>query len=163
MLDREAGAPRVEQDFCKNKIRISAAERMWSRLKAETDRLPQAATLTMDLLVAVDDQQTPGSRTRQESLKVFKRLAVLVGVDGTERLDDIKTPYEPGVREVPTDEQVLALMEAMPVDHKYTWMTQALVVYGCRPDEVFSQRPQEAGTAQVLTVKRKGKLPTWRT
>jgi len=37
------------------------------------------------------------------------------------------------------------------------------VIYGCRPSEIFSLRPQENGTAEVLTVKRKGKLPTWRT
>ena len=153
----------LEQDFWKNKIRTTAAERTWSRLKAETDRLPQAATLTMDLLVGVGDQQEPGTRTRQEALKVFKRLAVLVGVDSTDRLDAIKTPYEPGFRDVPSDEQVLALLRAMPRDHKYTWMTRALVVYGCRPSEIFSLRPQDGGTAEVLTIKRKGKLPTWRT
>ena len=28
---------------------------------------------------------------------------------------------------------------------------------------MFSLRPEDDGTAQVLTVKRKGKLPTWRT
>jgi len=108
----------LEQDFWKGKIRTSAAERTWSRVKAETDRLPQAATLTMDLLVAVGDQQEPGSRTRQESLKVFKRLAVLVGMEGTDRLDAIKTPYEPAVRDIPSVEEVLALMQAMPTDHK---------------------------------------------
>ena len=150
-------------DFWQGKVKTSAAERTLQRLLSETNRMPQAAVLTMDLLVGVGDQQKPGSRTRQEFLKVAKRLAVLNGIEGTDRLDVIKTPYEPGVREVPTDEQVLALMEAMPVDHKYTWMTQALEVYGCRPAEVFSLRPQEGGTAQVLTVKRKGKLPTWRT
>ena len=95
----------LKQDFWKDKIRTSAAERTWSRLRTEKDQLPQAATLTMDLLVAVGDQQTPGSRTRQEPLKVFKRLADLMGVDGTERLDAIKTPYEPGVPEEPSDEK----------------------------------------------------------
>lgn len=65
----------------------SAAERMLERLLAETGRLPQSATLTMDLLGAVGKQQEPGTRTRQECLKVAKRLAVLVGIDGTGRLD----------------------------------------------------------------------------
>ena len=153
----------LEEDFWKGKVRTSAAERTWQRLKAETARLPQAATLTMDLLVAVGSQQEPGSRTRQESLKVFKRLAVLLKIDGTDRLDELRTPYEPGVREIPSDEQVLALLEAMPTDHQWSWMTLALVIYGCRPSEVFSLRPQPDGTAEVLTIKRKGKLPTWRT
>ena len=45
----------LEVDFWKGKIRTTAAERTWERLKAETDRLPQQATLTMDLLVGVGD------------------------------------------------------------------------------------------------------------
>ena len=46
-----------------------------------------AAYMTMDLLVAVGEQQEPGTRTRQEFLKVAKRLAGLVGIDDTDRLD----------------------------------------------------------------------------
>ena len=36
----------LKQDFWKNKIRTSAAERTWSRLKAVTDQRPQGATLS---------------------------------------------------------------------------------------------------------------------
>ena len=39
----------------------------------------------------------------------------------------------------------------------------ALATYGCRPAEVFILKPKDDCTAQVLTIKRKGKLPTWRT
>ena len=39
----------------------------------------------------------------------------------------------------------------------------ALITYGCRPSEVFSLRPADNGTAKVLTVKQKDKLPIWRT
>lgn len=42
-------------------------------------------------------------------------------------------------------------------------MTWALAIYGCRPAEVFSLKPKDDGTAQVFTIKRKGKLPIWRT
>ena len=150
-------------DFWQGKVRTSAAERTLKRLMYETKRIPQAAVLTMDLLVAVGDQQRPGSRTREEFLKVAKRLAVLNGIAGTDRLDAIKTPYEPAARDVPSDDSLLALLNAMPSDHKYAWMTQALVIYGCRPAEVFSLRPKDDGTAEVLTIKRKGKPPTWRT
>ena len=71
----------LEVDFWKGKIRTNAAERTWERLKAETDRLPQQAALTMDLLVGVGEQQKPGSRTRLEFLKVSKRLAKLLRVE----------------------------------------------------------------------------------
>lgn len=52
---------------------------------AEARRLPAEATMTMDLLVAVGNNTEPVSRTHQEALKVFKRMAKLVGIEGTER------------------------------------------------------------------------------
>ena len=64
-------------------------------------------------------------------------------------------PYEPGVRE--SDEQVLALFDAMPTDHKYSWMTLVLVIYGADRRRC-SARPQP-DTAEVLTIKRKGNCP----
>jgi len=92
----------LEVDFWQGKVRTGAAERTWSRLADEVKRLPQQATLTMDLLVAVASTTAPGSRSRLEACKVFKRLAKLVGVPDTERLDAIRTPYEPGQRDLPS-------------------------------------------------------------
>ena len=153
----------LETDFWRGKVRTSAAKRTWGRLHDEMKRLPQQATLTMDLLVAVAGSTAPGSRSRLEACKVFKRVAKLVGVEGTERLDAIRTPYEPGQRELPSDEELAALLLRLDQAHKYSWITWALVTYGCRPSEVFSLRPSDDGTAKVLTVKRKGKPPIWRT
>lgn len=153
----------LEADFWRGKVRTSAAERTWGRLDAEVKRLPQQATLTMDLLVAVAGSTAPGSRSRLEACKVFKRVAKLVGVEGTERLDAIRTPYEPGQRDLPSDEELTALLLRLDQAHKYSWITWALVTYGCRPSEVFSLRPSDDGTAKVITVKRKGKPPIWRT
>ena len=153
----------LEVDFWQGKVRTGAAERTWSRLADEVKRLPQQATLTMDLLVAVASTTTPGSRSRLEACKVYKRLAKLVGVPDTERLDAIRTPYEPGQRDLPSDAELATLLQRLDPKHKYSWITWALVTYGCRPSEVFSLRPAEDGTARVLTVKRKGKPPIWRT
>ena len=153
----------LEADFWRGKVRTSAAERTWGRLDAEVKRLPQQATLTMDLLVVVAGSTAPGSRSRLEACKVFKRVAKLVGVEGTERLDAIRTPYEPGQRDLPSDEELTALLLRLDQAHKYSWITWALVTYGCRPSEVFSLRPSDDGTAKVITVKRKGKPPIWRT
>jgi integrase len=153
----------LKADFWKGKVRTTAAERTWERVEAEVRRLPAEATLTMDLLVAVGEQQEPGSRTRQEFLKIAKRMAKLVGLDGTAQLDEIRTPYEPAPREVPDDQELLELLNQIPREHRWAWPTWALSTYGCRPCETFSIRPQADGTCEVLTVKRKGKLPTWRT
>ena len=153
----------LEVDFWKGKIRTTAAERTWERLNAETDRLPQQATLTMDLLVGVGEQQKPGSRTRLEFLKVSKRLAKLLRVEGTDRLDDLKTPYEPEARDIPSDAEIQQVVEAVISDPTWGWATWALATFGCRPSECFSLRTSDDGTAQCLTIKRKVKLPTWRT
>ena len=154
---------RLEEDFWKGKIRTSAAKRTWDRLKAEVDRLPLAATLTMDLLVAVGEKQEPGSRTRQEFLKVAKRTAKLVGIEGTERLDELKTPYIPAVRDVPSDEELADFLSDIDPMSPWAWPTWALVTFGCRPSETFSLVANGDGTARVLTVKRKGRPPEWRT
>ena len=154
---------RLEEDYWQGRIRSGAAIRTWERLKAETDRMPQQATLTMDLLVAVASRTTAGSRTRLESCKVLKRLAKLIGLDGTERLDALRTPYEPGERTLPSDAELKAFLNHIDASATWRWCCWALVTYGCRPAEVFSLQPSDDGTARVLSVKRKGKLPTWRT
>lgn len=154
---------RLEEDYWQGKVRSSAAIRTWDRLKAETDRLPQRATITMDLLVAVASRTTAGSRTRLESCKVLKRLAKLVGLAGTERLDALRTPYEPGERTLPSDDELKSFLTHLEAGSEWQWCFWALATYGCRPAEVFSLQPSDDGTARVLSVKRKGKLPTWRT
>lgn len=153
----------LEADFWKGKVRTSAAERTWDRIAGELRRLPAGATLTLPLLLAVASATTAGSRTRLESVKVLKRLARCAGLEGAEQLDALRTPYEPGERNLPSEEQLRELLERLPAGHKYSWATWALATYGCRPSEVFSLTPAEDGTARVLTVKRKGKLPVWRT
>ena len=150
-------------DFWKGKIKTSAAQRTLDRLLLEPSRMPEAATFDIDLVVAVASKLEPGSRTYQEFLKVGKRMARLIKLDGLERIDEIRTPYEPGERELPGDKRVAELLVDMDHGHKYAWMTWALATYGCRPAEVFSLKPRGDGTADVLTIKRKGKLPTWRT
>lgn len=127
----QAALEELERDYWLGKVRTSAAQRTWDRLADEIKRLPQQATLTMDLLVAVANRRPAGSRSRLEACKVFKRLA--------------------------------SLLQNIDASHQYGWMTWALVTYGCRPSEVFSLQPSDDGTARVLTVKRKGKLPIWRT
>ena len=153
----------LEDDFWQGKVRTSAAQRTWDRLAHEVRRLPQHATLTTDLLVAVANTTAAGSRSRLESCKVLKRLGKLVGLEGVEQLDAIRTPYEPAERDLPGDDLLEELVKNIGSHTKYGWATWALITYGCRPAEVFSLQPAGDGTAKVLSVKRKGKQPTWRT
>ncbi|MCX5937550.1 MAG: hypothetical protein NTW02_04945 [Cyanobium sp. LacPavin_0920_WC12_MAG_62_9] len=94
---------------------------------------------------------------------MFKRLGKLAGIVALDELDAIRTPYEPGERNLPKQEELLELLDRTRGHQKYGWITAALVIYGCRPSEVFSLQPAADGTAKVLSVKRKGKLPSWRT
>ena len=153
----------LEQDYWQGKVRSSATELTWERVRAELKRLPAQATLTIELLVAVANTTKAGSRTRVEACKVFKRLGKLAGIGALEGLDAIRTPYEPRERNLPTQEKLLELLDRTRGHQKYGWITSALVIYGCRPSEVYSLQPAADGTAKVLSVKRKGKLPSWRT
>jgi len=160
----EAAVALLEVDFWKGKDRSnSAALRTWQRLELETRRLPQAATINTDLLVAVAETTKSNSRTRLEACKVFKRLGVIAGLDGLERLDEIRTPYEPKERDLPSEGELIELLDKLPPEHKWSWPTWALITYGCRPAEVFSLKPKGDGTSEVLTIKRKGMLPKRRT
>lgn len=154
---------RFAESFWLGRVRTSAAERTWARIDTELRRLPRSALLTLDLLVAVAGTTKPGSRSRLEVCKVFKRLAKVADLTGLEQLDALRTPYEPAPRELPSDEELRVFLEAVREHPRWGWATAALATYGCRPAEVFSLRPAEDGTGRVLTVKRKGKQPIWRT
>ena len=163
ILTVEQAVLRLEERFWEGKVRSSAAERTWTRVKDELRQLPQQAALSMDLLVSVARKRNEGSRSRLEACKVFKRLAKEVGMEELERLDAIRTPYEPAPRDLLTEEEITALLQSLDPEHRFSWMTWALATYGCRPSETFSLRVSPDGTARVITVKRKGKPPVWRT
>ncbi len=157
------GIEELQRQYWQGKVRTSAAERTWTRIQTELKRLPTGATLTTELLLAVAAATPAGSRTRLEACKVYKRLGKVVGLAGLEQLDELRTPYEPKERELPTDDQLVELLQQVGDHPRYGWITWAAVTYGCRPSEVFSLQPAGDGTARVLTIKRKGKLPAWRT
>ena len=52
-----------------------------------------------------------------------KRVARLAEIDGTERIDELKTPYEPAVRDVPDDEDIGAFLGVTPGDDTWAWAT----------------------------------------
>ena len=99
----------------------------------------------------------------EDEVSKKKRLAKVADLTGQEQLDALRTPYEPAPRELPSDEELRVFLDAVRDHPRWGWATAALAVYGCRPAEVFSLCPAEDGTGRVLTVKRKGKQPIWRT
>ncbi len=160
------GCEQLEAQYWEGKVPTSAALRSWKRIETELNRIGVPnAELTPALLVAVASSTEPGSRSRQMSCQVLKRLGRVVGFDHEKlaEIDKLRTPYTPGVREIPTDDKLFEAVRRLRDHNKWGWCTAALAVYGCRPAEIFSMQPTDNGTARCLTVKRKGAPPEWRT
>ncbi len=154
---------RFEQDFWSSRARTAAAEQTWQRIRNELQRLPAQAALTIELLEATASAKTePDTRSRLEACKVYKRLAVFAGIGETTRLDRLRGTYEPEERELPSDEQLIALLDEVR-DSKWGWVMCAAATFGVRPAEVPSLELNGDGTASAITLKRHGRKPTLRT
>ena len=151
-----------KEDFWKGRTPTTSAERSLSNYMRVFKPLPEHATLTMPLLSEWARQAAPGTRTRLGRCQLFKRLAKLVDLGNTDEIDALKTPYEPAPRDLPSDDEVVKIVQRMR-HMKWGWLTAAVAVYGTRPSEAFSLVPCDDGTAKVLTIKRRSKLPMWRT
>lgn len=143
--------------------RTPASERTWERIALELRRLPPKAPCTLQQLLRTAASTPPGTRTRLECCKVFKRLAKQQGLTGNlEELSALRGNYEPAPRTIPEDEALLALLDALRPT-KWGWCYAAMATYGCRPAEVPSLVLHEDGTADCLTIKRRNRAPAKRT
>jgi integrase len=143
--------------------RTPASERTWERIALELRRLPAKSPCTIQTLLRVAASTPPGSRTRLESCKVFKRLAKQQRLDGNlEELSALKGSYEPAPRTIPEDDAIVALLDALRPT-PWGWCYAALATYGCRPAEVPSLVLHDDGTAECLTIKRRNRAPALRT
>ncbi len=143
--------------------RTPASERTWERIALELRRLPAKAPCTLQTLLRVAASTTPGSRTRLECCKVYKRLAKQQRLDGNlEELSSLKGAYEPAPRTIPEDGAIVALLDALRPT-KWGWCYAALATYGCRPAEIPSLVIHDDGTAECLTIKRRNRAPMLRT
>ena len=157
----------LEASFWEGKVRTKQAERTWERIAAELKRLNsvRSAEITAGLLAAIAQTTAAGSRSRMECCKVFKRLARCARIPDIDlkAIDAVKTPYVPAERDLPTLDQLEALINQTRNHKQYGWMTAGLIIYGCRPGEIGSLQPDANGTARCVTIKEKGVLPKWRT
>jgi hypothetical protein len=149
--------------FWKTHARTAASERTWKRVATELNRLPPSSPLTLQQLVLTASSTTPGSRSRLESVKVFKRLARQQGLSGNlDQLTDLQGNYEPAPRSLPEDDALLPLLDALRPT-KWGWCYAAMATFGCRPAEIPSLILHDDGTAQCITIKRHSRLPSLRT
>lgn len=163
-LSCEAAITKFESHYWDSRPRTDASRRTWERLNLELRRLPKNAPCTLDLLIrTIKERTTPGSRTRLECCKVYKRLARHLGLDGNlERISDLQGRYEPEARVIPDDTEILTLLDALR-STEWGWCYAAIATFGCRPAEVPSLVLHEDGTAQCLTIKRRNRAPALRT
>lgn len=155
---------RLEAHYWDTRPRTSAAERTWDRLHLELRRLPEHGPCTLRQLTdTITRATTPGTRTRQECVKVYKRLARFLALPGDlGELDRLQGRYEPAPRDLPEDATIEALLDALRPT-KWGWCYAALATFGCRPAEVPSLQVHNDGTCTCLTVKRRNRLPLERT
>lgn len=163
VLTCRAAVHSFEEHYWRIRPRTPASERTWDRIALELRRLPPNAPCTLQQLLRTAAATKPGTRTRLECCKVFKRLAKQQNLEGNlEELSDMKGSYEPAARSIPQDERLIALLEELRPT-KWGWCYAAMATYGCRPAEVPSLVIHEDGTAGCLTVKRRNRAPIERT
>ena len=160
----QAAITNFETHYWSSRPRTPAAQRTWDRIALELRRLPPTANCTLDRLIqAIQDRTTPGTRTRLESCKVYKRMARHLSIPGDlNRITQLQGHYEPAARSIPEDANIEALLDALRPT-KWGWCYAAMATFGCRPAEVPSLVIHEDGTANCLTVKRRNRAPAVRT
>ena len=160
----EAAIRIFETHYWETRPRTTAAERTWDRTALELRRLPQSAPITLTVLTStITSRTTPGTRTRVECCKVYKRLARLLSLEGDlNQISLLQGHYEPAERQLPDDASIGRFLDAANTT-KWGWCYAALAAFGCRPAEIPSLIPSEDGTAQCLTIKRRNKAPAIRT
>lgn len=152
-----------EAHYWQMRPRTPASERTWKRIELELKRLPPTAPCTLATLIKTATRTPPGSRTRLEACKVYKRLARQQGLEGNlDQISNLQGHYEPAAREIPGDDLIRELLEALRPT-KWGWCYAALATYGCRPAEIPSLVLHDDGTAQCITVKRRNRNPSVRT
>lgn len=162
-LTCSAAVHSFETHYWQTHPRCAASERTWKRIDLELRRLPPRAPCTIQTLLQVAASTPPGSRTRLECCKVYKRLAKQQRLDGNlDEISALKGSYEPASRSIPEDAAIVALLDALRPT-KWGWCYAALAAYGCRPAEVPSLVLNDDGTADCLTIKRRNRAPLLRT
>lgn len=155
----------LREQFFATKLETASSLRSWKRLKVEMGLMPDHAELTMDLMIEAINSTKKLSRTRYEACKTFKRVAKLLDIQGTQRIDALRVMPTPKKQiNPPNQEKLRKILETCRyVTSKkgggqmwQGWSIAALALYGCRPSESFGLTPKGNGaSAHCWTIKRK--------
>ena len=108
--------------------------------------------LTPELLrTVIEEKSRPNTKPRQDMCKIFKRLGKLFFVESDlKEIDKIRGKYVPSKRKRIDEDSVVEDIDKIRDHPKYGWLTAAVFIYGCRPNEAFSIVPQENGIAKAV-------------
>ena len=108
--------------------------------------------LTPELLrTVIEENSRPNTKPRQDMCKIFKRLGKLFFVESDlKEIDKIRGKYIPSKRKRIDEDSVVEDIDKIRDHPKYGWLTAAVFIYGCRPNEAFSLVPQENGIAKAV-------------
>ena len=108
--------------------------------------------LTPELLrTVIEEKSRPNTKPRQDMCKIFKRLGKLFFVESDlKEIDKIRGKYIPSKRKRIDEDSVVEDIDKIRDHPKYGWLTAAVFIYGCRPNEAFSIVPQEKGIAKAV-------------
>ena len=152
-----------EKDYWQTRKRLPSTELTWERYQQVLKRLPSNGVLSLGLLQRTLLETTePDSRSREMVCILFEKLLEQSGVEGRKQLRKLRGNYKPAERELPTDEQLVQLIDVIRPT-KWGWCLAAMATFGCRPGEVPSLQLHDDGTAKCISIKEKLQLPSTRT
>jgi hypothetical protein len=107
--------------------------------------------LTPELLrTVIEEKSSPNTKPRQDMCKIFKRLGKLFFIESDLKdLDKIRGKYIPKKRTRVFD-AIVEEIDKIREHQKYGWLTAAVFIYGCRPNEAFTIIPQKDGIAKAV-------------
>ena len=108
--------------------------------------------LTPELLrTVIEEKSSPNTKPRQDMCKIFKRLGKLFFIESDLKdLDKIRGKYIPKKRTRLDDDAIVEEIDKVRDHQKYGWLTAAVFIYGCRPNEAFSLIPQKDGISKAV-------------
>jgi len=155
----------LRKSFFRKKQENKSTISSWKRLENEMRRLPASAEFTIELAVEGILSTPVHSRARYEACKTYKRVARLLEIPGIVQIDDLRETPTPKREINPPD---LKAAEKMLQTLRWAvsktgggvmwqgWMCCALIIYGCRPSEVFGLQLKGDGSSGLCwTIKRK--------
>ena len=155
----------LRQSFFRKKQENKSTLNSWKRLENEMRRLPTTAEFTIELAVEGILSTPKDSRSRYEACKTYKRVARLLDLPSVVQIDDLRETPTPKREINPPDlETAKKMLQTLrwAVSKKgggvmwQGWMCCALIIYGCRPSEVFGLQLKGDGSSGLCwTIKRK--------